>query len=98
MAFHGAGLLLVMLAALGFVGWVWGRRLAQAVPTIDDLKLLLIFFVLVILAVLAVAIALGDVKQETSYGLNEVLIAISGFAGAGAGYAFGSMSKGGDKP
>ena len=88
--FHGAGLLLIFLSALGFVGWVWARRLKQVPATLDDLKLLLIYFVLIILGILALAVALGDVRQETSYGLNELLIALTGFASAAVGWAFGS--------
>ena len=91
--FHGVGLFLLFFSALGFVGWVWSRKLRETPPTLDDLKLLLIYFILIVLGILAVAVALGDVKQETSYGLNELLIALTGFASAAVGWAFGSRGS-----
>ena len=54
-----------------------------------DLKMLFGFLLLLIDAVLIAAIALGTVRQESSYGLNEVLLILSGLSAAWAQWAFG---------
>ena len=47
------------------------------------------FLLLVLLAVLAAIIALGEVKSDTSHGLNEILGGLLVLAGGFAHWAFG---------
>lgn len=56
-------------------------------------RMLFGFGVLFFTAVLALIIALGEVRQETSYGLNVVLGSLSTMSGMFAQWAFGQNSK-----
>lgn len=60
----------------------------------DRLKMIFGFVMLIALVVLAGVIALGKVEQETSYGLDYVLGALSVMAGGFVQWAFGSTGKG----
>jgi len=51
------------------------------------------FLLLLLLAVLAAIIALGKVEQNTSYGLQYILGALSTLAGGFAQWAFSSKDK-----
>jgi hypothetical protein len=58
-------------------------------------RILFGFLILVVLAGLAIMIAFGTVKQESSYGLEIVLGSLSTLAGAFAQWAFSTPK---DKP
>lgn len=64
-------------------------------PNSDTLRMVFGFSLLVILAGLALAIAVGHVEEKTSYGLMPLLTTLSTLAGAFAQYAF---TKQDDKP
>jgi hypothetical protein len=48
------------------------------------------YCLLAILGFLSYHIAMDKVQQDTSYGLNEILICLTSLASAFAGWAFGS--------
>ena len=52
------------------------------------LKMIFGFLLLVLLAVLAAIIALGEVRADTSHGLNEILGGLLVLAGGFAHWAF----------
>lgn len=65
-----------------------------------DPRMVFGFGILIVIAALAVVIALGTVRMETSYGLNIVLGSLATLAGGFAQWAFSSSSQrnGGPKP
>ncbi len=64
--------------------------------TRDTQRMLFGFSLVVVLAVLAVIIALGDVKPETSAGLDIVLGSLATLAGGFAQSEFGKRDKPGE--
>ena len=60
---------------------------------LEFLKLFFGFLALILLAILAMIIALGEVKQDSSFGLTYILGALSVMAGMFAQWAFGDKSK-----
>lgn len=62
-------------------------------PQLDELKVIFGFCLLVIIAGLALAIALGRVEEKTSYGLQEILGILATLGGVFAQWAFGSKDK-----
>lgn len=62
-------------------------------PNNDTLRMVFGFSLLVIMACLALAIALGRVEEKTSYGLMPLLTALSTLAGGFAQWAFSSGKK-----
>jgi len=63
----------------------------------SDLQRMIFGFVLLlILAILTGAIALGKVEEKTSYGLMPLVTTFSTLAGPFANYAFGRREKGKD--
>lgn len=65
-------------------------------PNRDTLRMVFGFSLLVILAGLALAIALGKVEEKTSYGLMPLLTALATLAGGFANYAFTNQKN--DEP
>lgn len=61
--------------------------------TIDRLKMLYGFLLLLLLAILAVVIALGKVEQQTSYGLLPIITALATLSGAFGNWAFKDSDK-----
>ncbi len=59
----------------------------------DTLRMIFGFSLLLILAGLALAIAVGKVEEKTSYGLMPLLVAIAGLSGQFAQWAFGGKDK-----
>lgn len=57
--------------------------------TLSHWKMVYGFCLLLCITVLAALIALGDVKQETSYGLPEILGGLLALAGGFGNWAFG---------
>jgi hypothetical protein len=55
------------------------------------------FCLMIMLAVLAAVIALGKVSQESSFGLQYILGALSALAGGWAQWAFTSTKTGGEQ-
>jgi len=55
------------------------------------------FCLLLILAVLAGAVALGRVEEKTSYGLMPILTALATLAGGFSNYAFSARRDNADK-
>lgn len=62
-------------------------------PSPDTLRLIFGFCLLVILAGLALAIALGHVEENTSYGLMPLLTTLATLAGGFTQWAFNSKDK-----
>ncbi len=62
----------------------------------DTQRMIFGFSLLLVLACLATAIALGNVEEKTSYGLMPLLTTLSTLAGGFAQWAFNS--KDGKKP
>lgn len=62
------------------------------VPNNDTLRMIFGFSLLVILASLALAIALGHVEEKTSYGLMPLLTTLATLAGGFVQWAF-TVSK-----
>ena len=60
----------------------------------EILRIVFGFCLLVILAGLALAIALGHVEEKTSYGLMPLMVAISSLATQFATWAFGGTKRG----
>jgi thiol:disulfide interchange protein len=60
---------------------------------IPYLKMTFGFLLLVILGVLAAAIALGEVKESTSFGLDQVLGGLLVLAGGFAHWAYGADQR-----
>ena len=60
-------------------------------------KLVMGFAILGCVFVLAMAVAIGHVHQESSYGLPEILGCLATLAGAFATWAFGHKDKNGDE-
>ena len=56
--------------------------------SLDKWKLIFGFSMLVMLAAIATVIALGRVEQETSYGLDQIIIALATLSGGFAQWAF----------
>jgi hypothetical protein len=63
---------------------MWGRRDVS----IDQQKMIFGFILLIVLAGLSAAVALGEVKEETSHGLTPLLTALSVLSGNFANWAF----------
>lgn len=63
----------------------------------DTLRMVFGFSLLLILAGLALAIAMGHVEEKTSYGLMPLLVGISTLAGQFAQWAFSAKDKDEDK-
>ena len=61
--------------------------------TYPEPRMIFGFLLLLLLAVLAAIIALGKVEQNTSYGLQYILGALSTLAGGFAQWAFSSKDK-----
>lgn len=66
-------------------------------PSRDTLRMIFGFSLLVILAGLALAIAMGHVEEKTSYGLMPLLTALATLAGGFANYAFTNRDDEDDK-
>jgi hypothetical protein len=62
----------------------------------DVLRMIFGFSLLLILAGLALAIAVGHVEEKTSYGLMPLLTALATLAGGFAQWAFSSKGRDGD--
>ncbi len=62
----------------------------------DRLRMIFGFSLLIALTLLAAIIAIGKVHQETSYGLEYILGALTALAGGFTQWAFGGPKK--DKP
>lgn len=62
-------------------------------PGRDTLRMIFGFSLLLILAGLALAIALGKVEEKTSYGLMPLLTALATLAGGFCQWAFTSKDK-----
>lgn len=62
-------------------------------PKAETLRMIFGFSILLILAGLALAIALGHVEEKSSYGLMPLLVALSGLGGQFAQWAFSSHDK-----
>lgn len=62
----------------------------------DTLRMIFGFSLLVIMAALATAIALGHVEEKTSYGLMPLLTALATLAGGFAQWAFSAKDKDGE--
>jgi hypothetical protein len=60
--------------------------------SIDTLKMVFGFSLLLVLAALALAVALGDVKEADSHGLMPVITTLSTLGGAFASWAFKTPS------
>lgn len=76
------------------------NKLLELFKEIDP-RMVFGFGVLAVVCFLAVVIALGTVRMETSYGLNTVLGCLATLAGGFAQWAFSSSSQkngGGPKP
>ncbi len=58
-----------------------------------DPRMMFGFGVLLVIASLALLIALGNVRQESSYGLEIVLGGLTTLSGAFAQWAFGKIDK-----
>lgn len=65
--------------------------------SINRLKMLYGFLLLLLLAVLAVVIALGRVEQQTSYGLLPIITALATLSGAFGNWAFKDHDEKKDK-
>lgn len=61
--------------------------------TDNRLKLLFGFLLLVCLAALTAAIALGHVEENTSYGLIPIITCLATLAGSFSNWAFGSTNN-----
>lgn len=59
----------------------------------DTLRMIFGFCILLILAGLALAIAMGNVEEKTSYGLMPLLTALATLSGGFAQWAFSSKDK-----
>jgi hypothetical protein len=57
------------------------------------LKMIFGFALLIVIAALAAAIALGKVEEKSSFGLQFLLGALSVLSGSFANWAFGSSDK-----
>lgn len=66
-------------------------------PEFKEPRMLFGFCLLLILAVLAGVIALGKVEQQTSFGLQYILGAISALSGGFAQWAFSKPPEKSDK-
>lgn len=58
-----------------------------------DPRIIFGFGVLLVIACLALIIALGNVRQESSYGLEIVLGSLATLSGSFAQWAFGKMDE-----
>lgn len=89
---RGYGLLTVF-GGFVFVLWRWLKRLkidGYRQPTIDELKMLFGFLLLLIVAFLCASIALGNVREESSFGLTQMITVLSALGGGFATWAFSS--------
>lgn len=59
-------------------------------PSLDELRMLFGFLLLVIVAFICVAIALGKVEEQTSFGLTQIITVLSALGGGFANWAFSS--------
>lgn len=73
-----------------FIRWIQRVR-AKArrnEPTIDELKMLFGLLLLLVVAFLCAAIALGQVQEQTSFGLTQIITVLAGLGGGFAQWAF----------
>ena len=59
--------------------------------SIEQQKMIFGFLLLVLLTILATIIALGNVKQDTSHGLDQILGGLLVLSGGFAHWAFGTV-------
>lgn len=57
-------------------------------PSLDELRMLFGFLLLVIVAFICVAIALGKVEEATSFGLTQIITVLASLAGGFSNWAF----------
>lgn len=89
------------LRALASCGGTAESEFAGAVKSITmaQAKMLFGFLLLICISTLSAVIAIGHVRQETSYGLPEILGGLLVLAGGFANWAFGeSRSSSGSTP
>ena len=98
--FHGVG---VGVVALGFLYalYRWIKRLFvkpdMRQPTIDELKMLFGFLLLLIVAFLCAAIALGNVQEQSSFGLTQMITVLAALGGGFATWAFSTTRSDADR-
>jgi hypothetical protein len=64
------------------------RRLAA-----NELRLLLLVLIVLLLFIMAMTIAVGNVKKDASYGLDEVIHLFGYLTAAASGWAFGKSDQ-----
>lgn len=64
----------------------------------EKLRLLFGFATLIIIAAIAVMIAVGTVQQESSYGLEPILVALTSVAASFCNWAFSRSEPSREKP
>lgn len=67
-------------------------------PSLDELRMLFGFLVLLIIAVLTGVIAIGHVEESTSYGLIPIITVLATVGGGFAQWAFGAGGNKGNDP
>lgn len=87
-------------SSLSIPAKIHGIMFVMMKPNSDVLRMIFGFSLLMILAGLALAIALGKVEEKTSYGLMPLLTALATLAGGFAQWAFSGNKESGkpDKP
>lgn len=92
----GTGVVIV-----GFVAvlYRWFQRLRDTTrqPTLDELKMLFGFLLLLIVAFLCYAIAIGTVHEESSFGLTQMITVLAALGGGFSTWAFSSIRSDKDK-
>lgn len=99
----------ILVLALNFLKVAWDRECSEGARSLafvslhfreyhrkmkpDILRMVFGFSLLMILAGIALAIALGHVEEKTSYGLMPLLTSLSTLAGIFAQWAFGGKDK-----
>lgn len=76
-----------------FVLFRWFKRLRVSgvrQPSIDELKMLFGFLLLLVVAFLCAAIAMGTVKEESSFGLTQMITVLAALGGGFSTWAFSS--------
>jgi hypothetical protein len=82
----------VVLVLIGGAGMFVLERNKEFLKSLDP-RFLFGLMLLVVIGVLALYIALGQVKQESSFGLESVLGCLATLAGGFAQWAFGKGRK-----
>jgi hypothetical protein len=76
----------------------WGRKnnffKIEGMNSGERLRLIFGYATLVIIAGIAVMIAVGEVKQESSYGLEPILVALTSVAASFCNWAFARTETG----